>query len=45
VTSKLKIPDFAVRMLRASSDIIAINKSNLPTELIPLNTIQKIIKG
>ena len=38
--SKLKIPDLAVRMLRASNYISAINKSNLPTELIPLNTIQ-----
>jgi hypothetical protein len=38
--SKLKIPDLAVRMFKASSDISAINKSNLPTELIPLNTIQ-----
>jgi hypothetical protein len=36
----LKIPELAIRMFRVSNSISSISKKNLPTELIPLNTIQ-----
>jgi len=40
ILKRLKIPVSALRMFKASNDISGINKSTLPTELIPLNSIQ-----
>jgi hypothetical protein len=40
ILKRFKIPHSAVSMFKASNDISGINKSTLPTELIPLNSIQ-----
>ena len=40
ILKRFKIPVSALRMFKASNDISGINKSTLPTELIPLNSIQ-----
>jgi hypothetical protein len=37
---KLKIPHLAARMFKISNRISGLNSSTLPTELIPLNSIQ-----
>lgn len=37
---RLKIPELAIKMFRISNDISKIDKNNIPTQLIPLNTIQ-----
>ncbi len=38
--AKFDIPPIALRMFKASNDISGIDKRTLPTELIPLNSIQ-----
>jgi hypothetical protein len=40
ITRRLKIPSAAMRMFKAANDISGIDKNTLPTELIPLNSIQ-----
>ncbi len=37
---KLRIPDLAVRMFRVATDLSGLDKSTLPIELLPLNTVQ-----
>ena len=36
----INVPPLAIKMFKLSNDISGINKSALPTELIPLNSIE-----
>jgi hypothetical protein len=40
----LKIPPLALRMLRSANALSGLNKNTLPTELVPLNTLQ-LLRG
>jgi hypothetical protein len=40
LSSLLKIPDQAIRMLLATSEVSGLERKTLPRELIPLNTLQ-----
>jgi hypothetical protein len=40
VARLLKVPPLALRMFRAANDMSGLDRKTLPTELIPLNTIQ-----
>ena len=40
VASLLKVPPLALRMFRAANEMSGLDRATLPTELIPLNTIQ-----
>jgi len=40
IARKLRIPGIAVRMFRVATDLSGLDKSTLPIELLPLNTVQ-----
>ena len=40
ITAGLKIPEAALRMFRTANELSGLDRKTLPTELIPLNTIQ-----